>query len=136
MAGGSLLGAGAPGAESDVFNSECPARVIVEHITSRWAPLIVAALRDGPLRFFELREKIDGISEKMLSQKLRILVRDGLIERTVEPYTPPRVSYALTELGRGLSQPLQQLVDWISAHGDDIVAAQKRHDRKATSAPR
>ncbi len=113
----------------DVFTDGCPGRDIVEHITSRWAPLIVAVLRDGRLRFFELRERLDGISEKVLSQKLRILVRDGLIERTVEPSIPPKVSYELTELGHGLSHPLQQLVDWITVHGEEVVAAQEAHDK-------
>jgi DNA-binding HxlR family transcriptional regulator len=122
MTGSPLLG--------DVFTSDCPGREIVEHITSRWAPLIVAVLRDGPLRFFELRENLDGISEKVLSQKLRVLVRDGLIERTVEPTVPPRVSYELTELGRTLSKPLQLLVEWIEVNGEQVVAAQQAHDAK------
>lgn len=113
----------------DVFTDDCPGREIVEHITSRWAPLIVAALRGGSLRFFELRETLDGISEKVLSQKLRVLVRDGLIERTVEPSVPPKVSYELTKLGHGLSEPLQQLVNWIGAHGEEVVAAQQEHDK-------
>ncbi|WP_158893730.1 winged helix-turn-helix transcriptional regulator [Amycolatopsis anabasis] len=130
MRGGSPVSTGAQDPMGDLFNSECPGRVILEHITSRWATLILAALRCGPLRFFELREKIGGISEKMLSQNLRTLVRDGLISRTVEPYTPPRVSYELTDLGRGLTRPLQQLVRWISVNGDEILAAQDRYDQQ------
>jgi DNA-binding HxlR family transcriptional regulator len=112
----------------DVYNSACPGQMIVEHTTSRWAPLILTALRDGPMRFFELRNKIGGISEKVLSQKLKTLVRDGLLARTVEPATPPQVSYALTELGVGLSQPLQQLVEWIATNGSKILLAQQEHD--------
>jgi DNA-binding HxlR family transcriptional regulator len=117
----------------DVYNSECPGHMIVEHVTARWAPLILTALLAGPMRFYELRDKIEGISEKVLSAKLRNLVRDGLIERTVEPATPPRVSYALTELGSSLSQPLQQLVAWINTNGRAILAAQREHDEQAVT---
>lgn len=113
---------------SDTFHNDCPGREVMEHVTGRWVPLILAALAPGPMRFFELRQRIDGISEKMLSAKLRILVRDGLVERTVEPTIPPQVSYALTELGRGLSRPFAQLVRWISTHTPDVIAAQQRYD--------
>ncbi|WP_030523262.1 winged helix-turn-helix transcriptional regulator, partial [Nocardia rhamnosiphila] len=67
----------------------------------------------------------------MLSQTLRTLVRDGLVARTVEPVTPPRVSYELTDLGRGLTVPMQQFLDWIRLHTVDVVAAQRRHDRRS-----
>jgi DNA-binding HxlR family transcriptional regulator len=81
------------------------------------------------MRFYELRTKIGGISEKMLSQNLRTLARDGLIIRTVEPSTPPKVSYALTGTGTGLTPPLWRLVEWIGRHTDQILTAQERHDR-------
>ncbi|GLY81168.1 winged helix-turn-helix transcriptional regulator [Actinoallomurus iriomotensis] len=113
---------------SDTFHSACPGREVMEHVTGRWVPLILAALTPGPMRFFELRERIEGISEKMLSAKLRTLVRDGMVERTVEPTTPPQVSYELTELGRGLSRPFAQLVRWISAHTPEVMAAQRHYD--------
>ncbi|MBF8189073.1 helix-turn-helix transcriptional regulator [Nonomuraea sp. K274] len=106
----------------------------MEHVTGRWVPLILAALTPGPMRFFELRRRIDGISEKMLSAKLRILVRDGLVERTVEPTTPSQVSYELTELGQGLSRPFAQLVRWISAHTPEVIAAQQRYDHSVNPA--
>lgn len=121
-----------PDVDSDVFHSGCPGRVVMEHITGRWATPIVVALRGGPLRFFELRERIDGVSEKMLSQKLRVLVRDGLLERRVQPTIPPQVSYELTELGRSLSRPLHQLVNWIRAHAGDVVDAQHSHDHASS----
>jgi DNA-binding HxlR family transcriptional regulator len=101
---------------------------VLDHVTSRWGVWVLLALRESELRFFELRERIEGISEKMLSAKLRTLVRDGLVERTVVPTTPPQVSYELTELGRGLSRPFAQLVRWISAHTPQVVAAQRRYD--------
>ncbi|MEU1547739.1 helix-turn-helix domain-containing protein [Nocardia sp. NPDC005745] len=115
---------------SDAFNSDCPAREILDHITSRWGMLILAALGGGPLRFSELHGLIGGISEKMLSQTLRTLVRDGLVARTVEPTTPPRVSYELTALGQGLTESLRQFLDWIRQHTVEVVAAQRRHDRQ------
>lgn len=115
---------------SDAFNSDCPAREVLDHITSRWGVLILSALGTGPRRFSELAGMIGGISEKMLSQTLRTLVRDGLVARTVEPTTPPRVSYELTALGQGLTESLGQFLDWIRAHTVEVVAAQKRHDRQ------
>ncbi|UGT69607.1 helix-turn-helix transcriptional regulator [Nocardia gipuzkoensis] len=115
---------------SDAFNSECPAREVLDHITSRWGMLILTALGGGPLRFSELHGMIGGISEKMLSQTLRTLVRDGLVARTVEPTTPPRVSYELTSLGQGLTESLLQFLEWIRQHTADVVAAQHRHDEQ------
>ncbi|WP_433196615.1 winged helix-turn-helix transcriptional regulator [Nocardia sp. CA-107356] len=115
---------------SDAFNSECPAREVLDHITSRWGMLILTALGGGPLRFSELHGIIGGISEKMLSQTLRTLVRDGLIARTVEPSTPPRVSYELTALGQGLTESLHLFLDWIRRHTPEVMAAQHSHDRQ------
>ncbi|MET8873559.1 helix-turn-helix domain-containing protein [Nocardia sp. NPDC004604] len=116
---------------SDAFNSDCPAREVLDHITSRWGMLILTALGNGPLRFSELNAMIGGISEKMLSQTLRTLVRDGLIARTVEPTTPPRVSYELTALGQGLTESLQQFLGWIRQNTVEVMAAQSRHDRRS-----
>jgi DNA-binding HxlR family transcriptional regulator len=123
-----LVGWPADTTVGDVYDNGCPGQMIVEHVTSRWAPLILTALGDGTMRFYELRDKIGGISEKVLSQKLRTLVRDGLVARTVEPSTPPKVSYALTPLGTGLADQLQGLIKWIVANGSEILAAQRAHD--------
>jgi DNA-binding HxlR family transcriptional regulator len=116
--------------ESDAFNSDCPGRTVLDHVSSRWGTLILLSLRERQLRFHELRDVIVGISEKMLSQNLRVLVRDGLIEREVKPTTPPQVSYALTELGQELAVPLQQLLDWITVRALDVVQAQRQHDNQ------
>lgn len=113
---------------SELFHSECPGRITFDLITSRWAPLVVVKLAEGRLRFYELRDQIDGISEKVLSEKLRSLTRSGLVERTVEPAIPPRVSYALTDLGHSVAKPLRQLMRWVADHGDTILATQTRHD--------
>jgi DNA-binding HxlR family transcriptional regulator len=115
---------------SDAFNSDCPAREVLEHITTRWGMLILAALGENPRRFSELHATIGGISEKMLSQTLRTLVRDGLVTRTVEPATPPRVSYELTPLGQGLTTSLEPFLSWIRQHTIDVVTAQRRHDQQ------
>ena len=107
---------------SGLFHIDCPARQVLDHITSRWGIWVLLALRDGELRFFELRERIDGISEKMLSQTLRTLVRDGLVWREVEPSTPPKVTYGLNEVGRGTSDRLVEMFDWIKANAEVICA--------------
>ncbi|WP_329262326.1 helix-turn-helix transcriptional regulator [Actinoallomurus sp. NBC_01490] len=111
-----------------MFHRDCPARMVLDHVTSRWGVLILTALREGDLRFSELRQKIEGISEKMLSQTLRMLLRDGLVSRTVEPCTPPKVTYGLTTLGKGITDPLEALSGWIRDHARDILAAQASFD--------
>lgn len=130
MAVGSEAARRAAAAQSDAFNNDCPGRTVLNHVNSRWGTLILLSLRDQTLRFYELRDRIGGISEKMLSQNLRLLVRDGLIEREVEPTTPPKVSYALTELGQEAAVPLQDLLDWIQRRAFDVVRAQRRHDKQ------
>ncbi|MEU6968842.1 helix-turn-helix domain-containing protein [Kitasatospora aureofaciens] len=103
-----------PGRRYDVFHTDCPARDMVDHVTSRWGIWVLISLRGGDLRFYELRESIQGVSEKMLSQSLRTLVRDGLVRREVEPTTPPQVTYGLTEFGRDVAEPLTDLFDRIT----------------------
>ncbi|NED84503.1 helix-turn-helix transcriptional regulator [Streptomyces sp. SID11233] len=105
----------------EVFHTDCPARDMVDHVTSRWGIWVLISLRGGDLRFYELRNSIQGVSEKMLSQTLRALVQDGLVRREVEPTTPPQVTYGLTEFGRHISEPLTDLFDRITermASGD------------------
>ncbi|UXX94385.1 helix-turn-helix transcriptional regulator [Streptomyces sp. AD2-2] len=102
------------GARYDVFHTDCLARDVVDHVTSRWGIWVLISLRRNSLRFFELRESIQGISEKMLAQTLRSLLEDGLIWREVEPTTPPQVTYGLTEFGRDLGEPLSELFDRIT----------------------
>ncbi|GLV87524.1 HxlR family transcriptional regulator [Streptomyces lavendulae subsp. lavendulae] len=98
----------------DVFHTDCPARDVVDHVTSRWGVWVLISLRDNSLRFYELRESIRGISEKMLAQTLRALVQDGLVWREVEPTTPPQVTYGLTEFGKDVGEPLTELFDRIT----------------------
>ncbi|WP_085066293.1 winged helix-turn-helix transcriptional regulator [Catenuloplanes japonicus] len=106
------------GARYEVFHTDCPARDVVDHVTSRWGIWVLISLltttRGDGLRFFELRESIHGISEKMLAQTLRGLVADGLVWREVTPATPPQVTYGLTPFGRDLGEPLTDLFDRIT----------------------
>jgi DNA-binding HxlR family transcriptional regulator len=110
------------------FDRTCPGRNILAHVTGRWGTLVMAALKvHGTLRFSQLRDRIDGISEKMLSQTLRELEGDGLVRRISLPVVPPHVEYDLTPLGIGVAQHLEALVDWIETHirelaGDAVPA--------------
>ncbi|MGC0318156.1 winged helix-turn-helix transcriptional regulator [Kitasatospora acidiphila] len=114
MVGGSQLRQAEPGEGYEVFHTDCPARDVVDHVTSRWGVWVLISLRSNDLRFYQLRESIQGISEKMLAQTLRTLVEDGLIWRKVEPTTPPQVTYGLTEFGRDVGEPLAELFDRIT----------------------
>ena len=103
-----------PGPRYEVFHTDCLARDVVDHVTSRWGVWVLISLRGNSLRFYELRESIQGISEKMLAQTLRTLVQDGLLWREVEPTSPPQVTYGLTEFGQEVGEPLSELFDRIT----------------------
>ncbi|MGV9610905.1 winged helix-turn-helix transcriptional regulator [Nocardia xishanensis] len=113
MVGGAQPAQAEAGKRYEVFHTDCPARDVLDHITSRWGVWVLISLRGNNLRFYELRESIRGISEKMLAQTLRALVRDGLVWREVEPTTPPQVTYGLTQFGRDIGEPLEELFDRI-----------------------
>ncbi|MCS0604071.1 helix-turn-helix transcriptional regulator [Streptomyces sp. LP11] len=116
------------GSSQDVFAADCPVRPIFGDITSRWATLVLAALMTRPHRFSELAARIGGVSEKMLSQTLRALTRDGLVSRTVTPTVPIQVTYELTALGTDLMPRLMGLVTWVDHHTGTIQAAQAAYD--------
>ncbi|MFD4558824.1 winged helix-turn-helix transcriptional regulator [Streptomyces sp. NPDC058469] len=111
-----------------VFAKACPSRGTLEHITGRWGGLTLCALHEGSLRFNELRRRVDGVSEKMLSQTLHALERDGLVHREAQPTNPPRVDYELTPLGHGVAERLKGLVDFVESRMDDVLAARTRYD--------
>ncbi|WP_344656116.1 helix-turn-helix domain-containing protein [Catenulispora subtropica] len=113
----------------DVLQARCPSRYALEHVTGRWGTLIMLSLRDGPVRFNELRRRVDGISEKMLSQGLQALERDGFVARDVLSTMPPRVEYQLTELGRGTSDQLKALAVFLETRMPEVKAAQAEYDR-------
>lgn len=102
---------------------------VLNRIGDKWSVLIVMILAGGPRRFNELKREIDGISQRMLTLTLRGLERDGLVSRSVEPTVPPRVTYALTDLGQSLVEPVEALGRWAIDHIGCIRAAQERFDQ-------
>lgn len=112
----------------DVFARNCPSRGTLEHVTGRWGGLTLCALHEGTLRFNELRRRVDGVSEKMLSQTLHALERDGLVHREAQPTNPPRVDYTLTPLGRDVSERLLALINCLEDRMEDVLRARARYD--------
>lgn len=118
--------------ERRVFSNDehCPIRNVVAQIGDKWSILILFALVDGPDRFNALKTRIEGISQRMLTQTLRDLERDGFVLRTVYPQVPVKVEYELTDLGRGLSSSVWQLVSWANDHHGQINEARQRYDQE------
>ncbi|MFD4629816.1 winged helix-turn-helix transcriptional regulator [Streptomyces sp. NPDC058284] len=112
----------------DVFSRQCPSRSTLEHVTGRWGALTLGALHDGTFRFNELRRRVDGVSEKMLSQTLHALERDGLVHREAQPTNPPRVDYRLTPLGQGVAERLLALIRFVEGRQDEVLKARERYD--------
>jgi DNA-binding HxlR family transcriptional regulator len=114
----------------DVFNNNCPSRVVLDRIGDKWTGLVVLALSKGPMRFTQLRNRIQGVTPKVLTQTLRTLERDGLVTRTVYAEVPPRVEYALTPLGQSLRKPLDAVQRWAESHVAEITAHRDRFDER------
>ncbi|MFD9891125.1 winged helix-turn-helix transcriptional regulator [Amycolatopsis sp. NPDC059027] len=114
--------------DADLTRADSLAREIFSDIANKWALLIIECLGDGTLRFSELRDGVEGISHKMLTQNLRMLERNGLIERTVYPTVPPRVEYTLTEPGQGLRATIDGMCAWTHRYLGDIEASRHRFD--------
>lgn len=110
-------------ARGDVFAADCPLRGVLTNITSRWGVLVLLALRDGTLRYSQIRRKIGGVSEKMLAQTLQALERDGFVLRVSLPVVPPHVEYSLTAMGLEVSHHVQGLTDWIETNLSQVMAA-------------
>ena len=106
----------------NVLAADCPSRPVLQHLTSRWGTLVMVALATGPHRFAELRRKVGGVSERMLSQTLKDLEADGFVLRTAHRVVPPHVDYELTRLGREAAGHVVALVGWIEAALPDILA--------------
>ncbi|GAB6902642.1 winged helix-turn-helix transcriptional regulator [Kineosporia succinea] len=115
---------------ADTFGRTCPSRKVLDQVTSRWGTLVLAVLVTGPHRFAAIRDEVGGISEKMLSQTLKQLVRAGLADRSVDASVPPQVTYTLTEMGTDLATPLYQLVRWVGLHNGELEAAQRQYDAR------
>ncbi|MBQ0827960.1 winged helix-turn-helix transcriptional regulator [Streptomyces tagetis] len=114
----------------DVFSRGCPSRGVLEHVTGRWGVLTLGALYEGSLRFNELRRRVDGVSEKMLSQTLQALERDGLVHREARPASPPRVDYELTPLGREVTGRLIALIGCLEDRMDQVLDSRERYDAR------
>ncbi|GAA2717647.1 MULTISPECIES: helix-turn-helix domain-containing protein [Streptomyces] len=112
----------------DVFARSCPSRETLGHVTGRWGGLTLCALREDTLRFNELRRRVEGVSEKMLSQTLHALERDGLVSRDAQPTNPPRVDYGLTELGQEVADRLLGLVEVLEQRMPDVLEARRAYD--------
>ncbi|MFD5035451.1 winged helix-turn-helix transcriptional regulator [Streptomyces sp. NPDC058405] len=106
----------------------CPSRLVLEHVTSRWGVLVLAALLERSYRFSELRREVGGVSEKMLAQTLRTLERDGFVHRDAKPVIPPRVDYTLTGLGREAAEQVWGLARWSERRLDDVFTARAAYD--------
>ncbi|WP_416973195.1 winged helix-turn-helix transcriptional regulator [Streptomyces sp. 4F14] len=111
-----------------VFAKACASRGTLEHVTGKWGALTLGALYEGSLRFNELRRRVDGVSEKMLSQTLHALERDGFVHREAQPTNPPRVDYELTPLGRDVAERLLALIQFVEGHMDDVLVARSSYD--------
>ncbi|MFJ5839648.1 winged helix-turn-helix transcriptional regulator [Streptomyces shenzhenensis] len=118
----------------DVFARACPSRGTLEHVTGRWGALTLGALHEGSYRFNELRRRVDGVSEKMLSQTLHALERDGLVHREAQPTNPPRVDYELTPLGHAVAERLLALIHCVEGAMDDVLTARTVYDTRTTTA--
>jgi DNA-binding HxlR family transcriptional regulator len=113
-------------AAPSVMDAQCPSRLVLDRIADKWTALIIQILARGTMRYAALQREIGGISQKMLTQTLRTLERDGLVQRKVHPVVPPKVEYSLTKLGRTLIEPLHALCRWSEKHLAELQANRAR----------
>ncbi|CAM3307936.1 helix-turn-helix domain-containing protein [Kibdelosporangium persicum] len=116
--------------ETDLRRADSLAREVFSDVANKWALLIIEALGDDTRRFTELRQEVEGISHKMLTQNLRMLERNGLVERTVHPTVPPRVDYTLTEAGLALRKTVDWMCDWTHRYFTHIETSRSRFDAR------
>lgn len=115
--------------EADVFARDCTSRETLQTVTGRWGVLALAALAEGSYRFGELRRRVDGVSERMLSQTLQALERDGLVRREVLTAIPPKVEYSLTPLGEKVAQRLTGLIEFVEESMPEVLKAREHYSR-------
>jgi len=118
---------------SNPYSSSCPTRKVLDRVADKWTVLVLGLLIEGPIRFNRLRRAVEGISQKMLSQTLRSLERDGLVSRKAFATVPVTVEYAITPLGRTLANTLDGLRIWAETHMEEVTANQQRYDAGASS---
>ena len=116
----------------DVYESECPTRMVLSRLADKWALLILDRLQQGPVRFNQLRRDIKGVSQKVLSQTLKKLERDGLLHREAFPTVPVTVEYSLTDLGTTLNESVAALAHWAEKNMDAVLVAQDTYDHSNT----
>ena len=109
-----------------VLSNECPSREILEHLTNKWSVLVLRCLSEGVHRFSELKQRIEGVSEKMLAQTLKMLEQDGFILRTVYPIVPPKVEYQLTITGSQAAEKINYLIGWVERSLPEILENKER----------
>jgi DNA-binding HxlR family transcriptional regulator len=114
----------------DPFDRNCPTRQLLDRIGDRWTVLIILALMDGPLRFTDIGKRVDGISQKVLTQTLQSLVRDGMLKRVAYAEIPPRVEYTLTSLGRDLARTVGLMTQWAEKHMARVQRAREAYDQQ------
>lgn len=129
-----IVVAGADCPKANVYAEACPSRAILELIADKWTLLILPALRKGAMRNGDLLRLIEGVSQKMLTQTLRELERNGLVARIDYQEVPPRVEYALTELGRSLSDAVRKLDSWAEANISQVQAARAQFAKRDAGA--
>lgn len=118
----------------NAFMAACPSRQVLDTISDKWVCLVISALEDGPRRYSELSTRIAGVSQKMLTQTLRSLERDGLVTRTVTPSVPVRVDYELTSLGDTIVPVIHAIKKWAESHIDEIQTSRQAYDESPTLA--
>lgn len=116
--------------QPDIFRADCLSRQVLELIADQWTPLVICALEEGTMRFGQLLKRIDGISKKMLTQTLRAMERNGLVQRVVYPVVPPVVEYSLTPLGQTLREPVQALRAWAYEHLREVARARREYEQR------
>ena len=117
------------GSGPSVMDPECDSRKVLDRIADKWTALIIHVLSSGTKRHGELQRQISGVSQKMLTQTLRSLENDGIVNRKIYPVVPPMVEYSLTSLGRSLIEPLEAICRWAEEHLPELEAARERAQR-------
>ncbi|MDT7804160.1 MAG: hypothetical protein QOI78_7593 [Actinomycetota bacterium] len=118
------------GTAHDLLAARCPSRDVLNRVGARWVPTVLNALDAGPMRFTELKKVVEGVTAKALTETLRALEYDGIIDRAETPsVTPPKVDYSLTPLGRSLLEALTPVREWAERHAGDIAEARRRYSQ-------
>jgi DNA-binding HxlR family transcriptional regulator len=113
----------------DALSATCPARAILASVANKWTVLVLSVLTEDTARFNELRRRVQGVTQKALTQTLRDLERLGLVSRRIYAEVPPRVEYSLTPLGHSLCKVLDNIKEWTESHAPDVMQAQQRFER-------